>query len=77
MQYLLARRQEVGAAVGEAWRGLSDEQRLPYTQRAKADRKRYEEQLCKVARTAAAAAASADAAAAATAAQAVSTADTL
>lgn len=49
-------------AVGEAWRGLSDEHRHPYTQRAKADRKRYEEQLCAIARSAAAAA-SADAAA--------------
>ncbi|CAM9739038.1 unnamed protein product [Pylaiella littoralis] len=63
---------ELGAAVGEAWRGLSDEQRLPYTQRAKASRERYKGQLCTIARNAVAAA-SADSAPAA--ARAVSTAD--
>lgn len=69
---LLSARQELGAAVGEAWRGLSDEQRLPYTQRAKASRERYKGQLCTIARNAVAAA-SADSAPAA--ARAVSTAD--
>eukprot|EP00903_Cladosiphon_okamuranus_P014150 g13150.t1 len=48
---------DIGAAVGEAWRGLPDEQRRPYTKRAEADRKRYEGQLRAIARKAAVAAA--------------------
>ncbi len=49
--------------MGEAWRRLSEEKRLVYTKRAEADRKRYEDQLCAIARNAAAAtAATADAA---------------
>lgn len=72
-------------AAGEAWRGLSDEKRLPYAKRAEADSKRYKEQLCTIARNSAAAAAAAAEASApeapavvvdAAAAGAVSTADT-
>lgn len=49
--------QDIATAVGEAWRSLSDEVKLPYTKKAKADRKRYESQLRAIARSAAASAA--------------------
>ena len=54
---LFLRRQDIGTEVGEAWRGLSDGERAPYTKRAEADRKRYEGQLRAIARKAKAAAA--------------------
>lgn len=46
----------MGTVVGEAWRDLSKEEKLPYTERADADRKRYERELRAIARSAAAAA---------------------
>lgn len=63
--------QDIASAVGEAWRRLSDETKLPYTKKAEADRKRYEDQLRAIARNAATSAATTtttDAASAATAA---------
>eukprot|EP00752_Nemacystus_decipiens_P005827 g5267.t1 len=50
---------DIGTAVGKAWRGLSDEERSPYTRQAEANRKRYQDQLCAIAREAAAASATA------------------
>lgn len=49
--------QEIATAVGEAWRRLSDEMKLPYTKKAEANRKRYEDQLRAIARSAATSAA--------------------
>ncbi|CAM9444821.1 unnamed protein product [Ectocarpus sp. 4 AP-2014] len=48
---------DIATAVGEAWRRLSDEMKLPYTKKAEADRKRYEDQLRAIARSAATSAA--------------------
>ncbi|CAM9395719.1 unnamed protein product [Ectocarpus sp. 12 AP-2014] len=48
---------DIATAVGEAWRRLSDEMKLPYTKKAGADRKRYEDQLRAIARSAATSAA--------------------
>lgn len=42
----------MGTAVGEAWRGLSKEMKIPYTERAEADRNRYERELRAIARNA-------------------------
>lgn len=45
--------QDLGRALGEVWRELSEKERLPYTQRAKVDRERYENELRTIARNAA------------------------
>lgn len=33
---------QVGKVLGERWKALNDKQRLPYEQKAKADKERYE-----------------------------------
>ncbi|CAM9338206.1 unnamed protein product [Ectocarpus sp. 6 AP-2014] len=58
---------DIATAVGEAWRRLSDEMKLPYTKKAEADRKRYEDQLRAIARSAATSAATTTTGAASTA----------
>lgn len=54
--------QELGKALGEVWRNLSDKEKQPYATRAKTDREHYENDLCAIGRQAAAAVATGTAA---------------
>lgn len=44
------RLQELGRTIGEAWRALSIESKMPYTVRAENERKRYDDELCAIGR---------------------------
>ena|SRR2546423_15661348 len=38
---------QVGKVLGDRWKALSEKQRLPYEQKAQADKKRYEDEKAK------------------------------
>ncbi|CAM9490079.1 unnamed protein product, partial [Laminaria digitata] len=40
---------DLGRVMGEAWRSLPATDKLTFTERAKADRERYEREICDIA----------------------------